>query len=561
MTYVLLYLHCTAGASTIDGYELEEQVYTLKNGSSSIGKHLRGPIHKLTENGQPREDMMASNTPSVYTQMVVGSQGFLPEVFRVKLLRFIAVLHLPFSIVEQDEFRDLMLYSSPYLRHDDSLLKSGTSISTSLVTSFLACQVILIALLQQCDTLVHLSFDLWTSPNKYAFLGVIGHFIDHQWKARTVLLGMKPLYSSHAGVDMAQLVIDVIQCYSLARMLGYCVMDNAGDNYTALRDIARWLLATYGVIWDADEHRLRCFGHVISPIANAFTANKPLKAVRVLRAPKGTPKEKKPPWQRPSDAISKLHEVVFFAMRTPARAKEWMNYTTEVSDDFLRPIKDNDTRWFSIYLMLVRAVSLKNTITIFTAQNLTSVKKEDKNLADCIMTKEDWQYCSEVIAFMKPLSLLVKRLEGKEESGRNGFIADVLPAYDYMEEHMTRQLEAFDSVAFYTEGPFVTSMGHTNTLNAQAKLKYYKGKNLSPVLYVACVLIPWFKWEFFEDGMSQAELDQAKTIVRDLWNNKYAGIILESDIIDAGRGDGSAEQAVRVRLLKQATYSNITDGS
>jgi hypothetical protein len=123
--------------------------------------------------------MTVSNTPSVYTQIVIGSQGFLPEVFRVKLLRLIAILHLLFSIIEQNKFRDLMLYSSPYLRHDDSLLKNGTSISTSLVTSFLACQAILIALLQKYDTLVHLSFDLWTSPNKYAFLGVIGHFVNH----------------------------------------------------------------------------------------------------------------------------------------------------------------------------------------------------------------------------------------------------------------------------------------------------------------------------------------------------------------------------------------------
>jgi hypothetical protein len=94
---------------------------------------------------------------------------------------------------------------------------------------------------------------------------------------------------------------------------------------------------------------------------------------------------------------------------------------------------------------------------------------------------------------MKPLSLLVKRLESKKESSRNGFIANVLPAYDYIEEHMIRQLEAFDSVAFYTEGPFVTSIGHTNTLNAQAKLKKYKEKNLLLVLYAAYVLIPWFK--------------------------------------------------------------------
>jgi hypothetical protein len=90
---------------------------------------------------------------------------------------------------------------------------------------------------------------------------------------------------------------------------------------------------------------------------------------------------------------------------------------------------------------------------------------------------------------MKPLSLLVKRLESKKKSSRNSFITNILPVYDYIEEYMIRQLEAFDSIAFYTEGPFVTSIGHTNTLNTQAKLKKYKEKNLLSVLYVVYVLI------------------------------------------------------------------------
>jgi hypothetical protein len=39
---------------------------------------------------------------------------------------------------------------------------------------------------------------------------------------------------------------------------------------------------------------------------------------------------------------------------------------------------------------------------------------------------------------MKPLSLLVKRLENKEKSSRNSFITNVLPAYDYIKEYIIR---------------------------------------------------------------------------------------------------------------------------
>jgi hypothetical protein len=36
-------------------------------------------------------------------------------------------------------------------------------------------------------------------------------------------------------------------------------------------------------------------------------------------------------------------------------------------------------------------------------------------------------------------------------------------------------------------------MGHTNTLNAQAKLLKYKIKNILAILFAACVLVPWRK--------------------------------------------------------------------
>jgi hypothetical protein len=48
---------------------------------------------------------------------------------------------------------------------------------------------------------------------------------------------------------------------------------------------------------------------------------------------------------------------------------------------------------------------------------------------------------------MKPLFLLVKELEGKLQSGTNGYTADVLPQYNYMALHIEDQLRAFDCEA------------------------------------------------------------------------------------------------------------------
>jgi hypothetical protein len=345
--------------------------------------------------------------------VIDGSQSrqILPEIVRQKLLRMIAVLHLPFNIVERDEFRDFMLYCSPALRGNDTLPKSSTSVKTWLLEYFLLSQLVLIQLLLVSGAKVHISFDLWSSANHYSMLGIVCHFIDRNFKARTVMLGLKRLVGPHSGENMSRLLIETIETYKLAHVLGFCVLDNARDNDTSLRSVQAYLLLQ-GVTWCADAHRLRCFGHIVNLIASAFIANKPLKVIRA----KGEPKPLKVKWVRPSDALSKLHYIIVFIMVTAQRIEEFMKINKDIDDEVLHPVKENDTRWFSTYLMIIRAILLRNSIDLFVAQHLTSTKDE-KNLADFVLSSDDWKYCSEVSAFMKPLYVLVKELEGKSNTG------------------------------------------------------------------------------------------------------------------------------------------------
>jgi hypothetical protein len=42
---------------------------------------------------------------------------------------------------------------------------------------------------------------------------------------------------------------------------------------------------------------------------------------------------------------------------------------------------------------------------------------------------------------MKLLFLLVKELERKPESGTNSFITDIIPTFDYIKDHLEKQLQ------------------------------------------------------------------------------------------------------------------------
>ena len=84
----------------------------------------------------------------------------------------------------------------------------------------------------------------------------------------------------------------------------------------------------------------------------------------------------------------------------------------------LYPVEENNTRWFSTYLMLVRALLLHNSIDIFVMNHRYS-RNDEKNLGDCIMTTDDWNYCKEAVAFMRPFWVLTQELQGKDTSGKS----------------------------------------------------------------------------------------------------------------------------------------------
>ncbi|KAM4066287.1 ribonuclease H-like protein [Hirsutella rhossiliensis] len=99
--------------------------------------------------------------------------------------------------------------------------------------------------LQSAKSKVHLSLDIWTSPNRLLLLGVCSHFVDHAQEARRkALLALRPV-ANHSGEQFVTLL-------------------------PILRDFVSTYLKEEGVKWDPEVHRLRCLGHVINLAVQAF---------------------------------------------------------------------------------------------------------------------------------------------------------------------------------------------------------------------------------------------------------------------------------------------------
>ena len=105
--------------------------------------------------------------------------------------------------------------------------------------------------------------------------------------------------------------------------------------------------------------------------------------------------------------------------------------------DELRLKIDNATRWNSLYLIIERAIKLRDRIDLFclhhpdalhgkSTKRPQSVEEQQHLLKHDILSGDDWLALNEVIDILKLFYDLTKRAEGTKLSGERGVLSDYM---------------------------------------------------------------------------------------------------------------------------------------
>lgn len=147
--------------------------------------------------------------------------------------------HLPFKIVQWPEYRALLQCVNPAIKQH--LISSPTTVSTYIKHSFIDYRKGLVETLSNARSIVHLSSDMWTSPNRLAFLGITAQWIDQSYNLRHCLLALSHVQFNHSGDNQASHMLNTIKEYGIEQNLGYYVGDNASSNDTCMRALSKSL--------------------------------------------------------------------------------------------------------------------------------------------------------------------------------------------------------------------------------------------------------------------------------------------------------------------------------
>ncbi|KAM5529351.1 transposase-like protein [Fusarium oxysporum f. sp. phaseoli] len=433
----------------------QQELPAVSNGNSTALDHLHLKHHIDKTTGELksfRGDSVDSSQPSISDYQDMKSIIFSRRLDRFKelLVRWLAASTIRQWVMNMFEVR------KERLRQD--MLDSRNSIS--------------------------LSFDLWTSPNYLAVLGVAAHFIDKSGLRRTAVLALREVEGEHSEENIADVLLQVIKDYKITDRVGYFMSDNASANDVCVDFVLR---AVYPRMLDKQRkrRRLRCFGHIVNLCAQAFLIGKDAEKVcKDLDAAyrEGDMKRIRELWRK-RGAIGRLHNIIEYIRASPQRRQFFRSIVCggELSEfDGLELIQSQQTRWNSYFTLIGRALNVKERIQVFCDQY--EAGQSQKNLTEDRLSEQQWD---ELAHLHDQLEMFYDGTLSTE--GRLSALVDHFQTLDWLLNEIQEAKIKFEE------------------LNKEAAEEYFKKAGETPAYYAAIALNPTLKNQWYIETWTDEE--------------------------------------------------------
>ncbi|MGH2638576.1 MAG: hypothetical protein ACRDF4_04745 [Rhabdochlamydiaceae bacterium] len=301
---------------------------------------------------------------------------------------------------------------------------------------------------------------------------------------------------------------EVLQDYSITPdQIGCFILDNATNNDTCISALAK----TYN--WGKEEiytRRLRCFGHIINLVAQAFLFGAESEVFEHTldqlqrQIDDGTVKTKMWKLRGP---IGKLHYAVVYIRKTPQRRQDFAAGGPDCDSTTLVPKRDNTTRWNSAFIMIVRALFLRQQIDYYCYQN-RSIKDGDDGLKpDQTLTPEDWLILTQLAEGLKVFHTATLALEGHAKDAKFGAMWECVPSLEVLSNNLIRLQDEY---------PLSTTFESTEISLMKPLPEHVPGANPATEFMCESVNHAWIKFQ-----------DYYKLTDRSIWY--IAGLIMNPE--------------------------------
>ncbi|XP_055644650.1 E3 SUMO-protein ligase ZBED1-like [Toxorhynchites rutilus septentrionalis] len=257
-----------------------------------------------------------------------------------QLLRMICKEYHPFSLVEDNEFKEFVRM----LCHSYTLPSRKTLTNSLLPASYNE------VLLEVKDELQHasavsLTSDGWTNINNMSFYALTAHFIDRCGTLKSYLLECSEFNEKHTGENIASWIAQVLKTFNIDFKITAIVTDNAANMKSAASIL--------------NIRNVSCYAHSL----NLAVQNAIAKSIKLV--------------------VDKVKLIVQFFKKSTSALSKLVDMQKPLNKAQLKLKQDVPTRWNSTFDMLDRVLINKEPI-VSTLALLDSTLSLDSSEWDVI---------------------------------------------------------------------------------------------------------------------------------------------------------------------------------
>jgi hypothetical protein len=338
------------------------------------------------------------------------------------------------------------------------------------------------------------------------------------------------------------------------------VLDNAKNNDTTLQELSSLMG------FDPIAKRLRCMGHVLNLIAESYFFGQD-EASWKDDFKKAGPGERRKLWRQRGE-LGKLHNLVAHVMNSGKRTDLFTALQIDANigkaaGKQWKLVLDGGIRWNSTYLMIRRALELKEALNQYANDLRDETDELDKETySEDYITTTDWKALAIMKDQLEPLFRLTKDLEGNHDlkdgvrKASHGALWEVLPVFEFLLSYFEK-LERDAKSGLFDGHPGIQS---SITLAWNTTRDWYKKTDASIAWTASMVLHPRFKFSWFEQHWTSPgearTLTSMRTKLRRLWESNYKE---DTTVSRASRSpEPEREVSYLEGILNQMAPSNLS---
>lgn len=501
------------------------------NPTNVPARHLETKHHYNSDGTLPTEPRKKQKgkrtiTEAFYDIEMANKRTFDRAAWQTSYTRWISRSGVSLRQATSDDFYALLTEQDPRL--ETVIPRSPSTVHDWIVDAYKEAKPKVVRSIANSASKLTISFDGWKANNDALdLLGVVVHYLGDDDKLHNVVLAMCDSLGSHTGANIADNLFNVLKDYQIhGRQIAYFAADNASNNDTALAALAE------RVDIDPIASRLRCAGHIFNLVCTAILFGVPDKedledaqhdfsqsqgddamsgtqAIASFEAiiEHGSDEARHQAWRR-RGPIGKLHNLVVNIKGSSSKKKLFESKQTELVDDdetshtkILRLVTNGGIRWNSTYLMIERAIYLRDALTLYQSHEDAAIPEDEQ------LNRHDWDELSDFKNLLEPIhdvSMLVQSV-----GTTAGALHNTLTSMEYLLTHLeTRRMQ-----------PGTTHFMACLNLGWKKLIKYYRKTDLSPAYIMAVFLNPHFRQHWFEQHWSSEFVIATMATIKEQYAN------------------------------------------